>query len=85
MCMRINYQNDLRQVNSQFWGRIFGLFIQSGRNPLVLDHAAIVRDRQHGQSLRQVARGHRISTATVQLVLRKHPAQVPVPALEKIA
>jgi hypothetical protein len=33
MCMRINYQNDLRQVNSQFWGRIFGLFIQSGRNP----------------------------------------------------
>jgi len=43
-----------------------------GRNPLVLDHAAIVRDRQHGQSLRQVAKGHRISTATVQRVLREH-------------
>jgi DNA invertase Pin-like site-specific DNA recombinase len=56
-----------------------------GRNPLVLDHAAIIRDRQHGQSLRQVAKGHRISTATVQRVLRKHPAQVPVTALEKTA
>jgi len=43
-----------------------------GRNPLVLDHAAIVRDRQHGQSLRQVAKGHRISTATVQRVLREY-------------
>jgi len=43
-----------------------------GRNPLVLDHAAIVRDRQHGQSLRQVAKGHSISTATVQRVLREH-------------
>jgi hypothetical protein len=38
----------------------------------VLDHAAIVRDRQHDQSLRQVAKGHRISTATVQRVLREH-------------
>jgi DNA invertase Pin-like site-specific DNA recombinase len=43
-----------------------------GRTPLVLDRAAIVRDRQHGQSLRQVAKGHRISTATVQRVLREH-------------
>jgi DNA invertase Pin-like site-specific DNA recombinase len=43
-----------------------------GRTPLELDHAAIQRDRQHGQSLRQIAKGHRISTATVQRVLRKH-------------
>jgi DNA invertase Pin-like site-specific DNA recombinase len=43
-----------------------------GRNPLQLDHAAIVRDRQHGQSLRQIAKGHRVSTATVQRVLRQH-------------
>jgi len=43
-----------------------------GRNPLELDHAAIVRDRRQGQSLRQVAKGHRISTATVQRVLREH-------------
>ena len=43
-----------------------------GRNPLQLDHAAIQQDRQHGQSLRQIAKGHRISTATVQRVLREH-------------
>ena len=41
-----------------------------GRNPLVLDNAAIQQDRQRGQSLRQIAKGHRISTATVQRVLR---------------
>jgi DNA invertase Pin-like site-specific DNA recombinase len=52
-----------------------------GRNPLVLDHAAIVRDRQHGQSLRQVAKGHRISTATVRRVLSERPPQL----LEKTA
>ena len=47
-----------------------------GRNPLVLDNAAIQRDRQHGQSIREIAKGHRISTATVQRVLRKLPIQV---------
>jgi DNA invertase Pin-like site-specific DNA recombinase len=43
-----------------------------GRTPLDLDRAAICRDRCRGQSLRQIARGHRISTATVQRVLREH-------------
>ncbi len=43
-----------------------------GRNPLVLDHQAICGDRHRGQSLRQIAKSHRISTATVQRVLRKH-------------
>jgi DNA invertase Pin-like site-specific DNA recombinase len=43
-----------------------------GRNPLELDHAGIQRDRSQGQSLRQIAKGHRISTATVQRVLREH-------------
>jgi DNA invertase Pin-like site-specific DNA recombinase len=43
-----------------------------GRNPLQLDNAAIHRDRQDGQSLRQIAKAHRISTATVQRVLREH-------------
>ena len=43
-----------------------------GRRPLVLDSAAIQQDRQCGQSLRKIAKGHRISTATVQRVLRKH-------------
>ena len=45
-----------------------------GRNPLILDHEAIYHDRCQGQSLRQIAKGHRISTATVQRVLHKHPA-----------
>jgi DNA invertase Pin-like site-specific DNA recombinase len=43
-----------------------------GRNPLTLDHEAICRDRCRGQSLRQIAKGHRVSTATVQRVLREH-------------
>jgi DNA invertase Pin-like site-specific DNA recombinase len=43
-----------------------------GRTPLALDHTAICRDRCRGQSLRQIAKGHRISTATVQRVLREH-------------
>jgi len=56
-----------------------------GRNPLTLDHEAIYRERCQGQSLRQIAKGHRISTATVQRVLRKRPAQVSVLELAKIA
>jgi DNA invertase Pin-like site-specific DNA recombinase len=43
-----------------------------GRNPLLLDHAAIQRDRIQGQSLRQIAREHRVSAATIQRVLRQH-------------
>jgi DNA invertase Pin-like site-specific DNA recombinase len=43
-----------------------------GRQPLVLDCAAIEQDRRRGQSLREIAKGHRISKATVQRVLRKH-------------
>ncbi len=43
-----------------------------GRMPLNLDREAILSDRRQGQSLRQIARGHRISTATVSRVLREH-------------
>ncbi len=46
-----------------------------GRNPLALDHAAIHRDRAHGQSLRNIAKTHRISTATVQRVLKHLKAE----------
>jgi DNA invertase Pin-like site-specific DNA recombinase len=47
-----------------------------GRMPLILDREAIRSDRCRGQSLRQIARGHRISTATVRRVLQEHvPAQ----------
>jgi DNA invertase Pin-like site-specific DNA recombinase len=57
-----------------------------GRSPLQLDNAAIQRDRCQGQSIRQIAKGHRVSTATIQRVLRKPPAQVPVlDALDKTA
>jgi DNA invertase Pin-like site-specific DNA recombinase len=45
---------------------------QIGRSPVEVDHAAIQYDRQRGQSLREIAKGHRISAATVQRVLRKH-------------
>ena len=58
-----------------------------GRAPLELDHAAIQQDRLHGQSLRQIARGHSVSTATIQRVLRKQPVQAEVKAkiLDKTA
>ena len=56
-----------------------------GLTPLVLDDAAIQQDRQDGQSLRQIAKGHRVSTATIQRVLRKHPVQAQVQILDKTA
>ena len=43
-----------------------------GRQPLTLDQEAIQRERCQGKSIRQIAQGHRISTATVQRVLRRH-------------
>jgi DNA invertase Pin-like site-specific DNA recombinase len=42
-----------------------------GRAPLTLDNLAIRQDRQRGQSIREIARGHSVSTATIQRVLRK--------------
>jgi DNA invertase Pin-like site-specific DNA recombinase len=56
-----------------------------GRQPLELDHAAIQRNRSQGQSIRQIAKEHRISTATVQRVLRKQPVQVQAQLLDKTA
>ena len=46
-----------------------------GRQPLMLDDEAIHRARGQGQSIRQIAKGHRISTATVQRVLHRHASQ----------
>jgi DNA invertase Pin-like site-specific DNA recombinase len=46
-----------------------------GRKPLVLDHAAIHRERQQGRSLGQIAKAHRISRSTVHRVLRTAAAQ----------
>jgi DNA invertase Pin-like site-specific DNA recombinase len=42
-----------------------------GRQPLVLDCTAIQQDRRQGQSIRKIARGHGVSTATIQRVLRR--------------
>ena len=43
-----------------------------GRRPLELDRAAILRDRQHGQSLGQLARNYNTSRATIHRVLQGH-------------
>ena len=56
---------------------------QIGRQPLVLDSAAIQSDRRQGQSIRQIARGHRVSTATIQRALRKQPAEAQAQILDK--
>jgi DNA invertase Pin-like site-specific DNA recombinase len=42
---------------------------QIGRKPIELDREAILRDRQLGLSLRQIAEAHRISRATVHRVV----------------
>jgi DNA invertase Pin-like site-specific DNA recombinase len=48
-----------------------------GRRALQLDEAAIRMQRAEGRSLRDIAREHQISTATVRKVLgRPHPARV---------
>jgi len=44
---------------------------QIGRKPLELDREAILRDRQLGQSLGQIAREHGISRATVHRVVHE--------------
>jgi DNA invertase Pin-like site-specific DNA recombinase len=50
--------------------------VRIGRSPLTLDREAIHRDRCQGHSIREIAREHSISTATVQRVLKDQP---PVP------
>jgi DNA invertase Pin-like site-specific DNA recombinase len=53
-----------------------------GRKPLDLDTTAIIGDRAKGLSLRQVAKSHQISTATVRRILSAHQAGVPMDAKE---
>ena len=43
-----------------------------GRRPIELDHIAILRDRQRGQSLGQLAKSYRVSRTTIHRVLREH-------------
>lgn len=52
---------------------------QIGRRPLELDREAILRDRQRGMSLGQIARAHCISRATAHRVIhREKPFNAPV-------
>ena len=46
-----------------------------GRKPLEIDREAILCDRRRGQSLRKIARYHRISTATVRRVLASQSSE----------
>jgi DNA invertase Pin-like site-specific DNA recombinase len=54
-----------------------------GRKPLDLDRAAIFRDRQSGQSLSQLAKGHRASRATIHRVLQEEAKIPPGSAVSK--
>ena len=46
-----------------------------GRAPLDIDRRQVLRDRERGQSLSQIARAHKISKATVVRVLRAEAQQ----------
>ncbi len=48
-----------------------------GRRPLELDHTSILRDRQHGHSLGQLARAYRVSRTTIHRVLHQHAPTTP--------
>src|SRR6201996_2156185 len=43
-----------------------------GRTPIELDRNAILRDRQRGHSLSQLAKSHLVSRATIHRVLKEH-------------
>ena len=42
-----------------------------GRPAIAVDRVAILRDREHGHSLKQIARAHQISSALVSKILRQ--------------
>jgi DNA invertase Pin-like site-specific DNA recombinase len=48
-----------------------------GRQPLELDRAAILSDRQHGRSLAQLAKTYRASRTTIHRVLQERIGAVP--------
>jgi DNA invertase Pin-like site-specific DNA recombinase len=51
-----------------------------GRKPLVLDRSAILRGRQQGHSLSQLAKSHLVSRATIHRVLKEHASTLGNPA-----
>ncbi len=54
-----------------------------GRKALVLDRAAILRDRQAGQSLGQLAKLHRVSRSTIGRTLQERAPTCPEKAVPK--
>jgi DNA invertase Pin-like site-specific DNA recombinase len=52
-----------------------------GRQPLELDRSSILRDRNQGQSLRQLAKSYRVSRATIHRVVCQQT--IPVGAVTK--
>ena len=48
-----------------------------GRRPIELDHTSILRDRQHGHSLGQLAKSYRVSRTTIHRVLQQHATAGP--------
>ena len=52
-----------------------------GRSPVNVDREAILCERRMGHSIRNIAKGHRVSTATIQRVLKdQDPAPKPAQA-----
>jgi len=60
-----------------------GWQLRIGRKPLDLDRAAILRDRQSGQRLSQLAKRHRASRATIHRVLHEEAKILPTSAVSK--
>ncbi|HKR27431.1 MAG TPA: recombinase family protein [Acidobacteriaceae bacterium] len=51
-----------------------------GRMPVAIDRAAVLRDHQRGQSLRQLAENYRVSRATICRVLRAQSSSLDLSA-----
>jgi DNA invertase Pin-like site-specific DNA recombinase len=55
---------------------------QLGRKPLDVDRAAILRDREHGMSLGELAKAYRISRTSVHRILHPLGSAVPKTSLQ---
>ena len=53
-----------------------------GRRPLDIDHAAVLRQRIHGQSISQIAKTFAISRATVSRILKQAQTACPKGSLQ---
>jgi DNA invertase Pin-like site-specific DNA recombinase len=53
-----------------------------GRKPLVIDRAAVLRERAHGRSLTQLAQTFRTSRASVSRILKQAKQEVPYEFIE---